>query len=247
MRRDGDRQCRVTIVRQDGGFRFSICLRTAIRGLDAAQADGPPDGAINATEARGLGRSSGFSFPMYCRIRASSRPAVQAKYPGGRKCDPPKLCLRSLYARPVIYAHGLDASLSPAKPRAPLAHTPRPCDTKTRSLMVANNSSADTVVAAYAAHLLMVHTVMLCGFITIMSRVGAVGLRQVRVVGRLLVLPGVMMLGRLNVMFCRFAMVFRGIFMVLSAFMHNVDSLISSLNGPVLGRNRSAPARAREY
>jgi hypothetical protein len=88
---------------------------------------------------------------------------------------------------------------------------------------------------------------MLCGFITIMSRVGAVGLRQVRVVGRLLVLPGVMMLGRLNVMFCRFAMVFRGIFMVLSAFMHNVDSLISSLNGPVLGRNRSAPARAREY
>ena len=180
MRRDGDRQCRVTIVRQDGGFRFSICLRTAIRGLDTAQADGPPGRAINATEARGLGRSSGFSFPMYCRIRASSRPAVQAKYPGGRKCDPPKLRLRSLYARPVIYAHGLDASLSPAKPRAPLAHTPRPCDTKTRSLMVANNSSADTVVAAYAAHLLMVRTVMLCGFITIMSRVGAVGIHRRR-------------------------------------------------------------------
>ena len=93
----------------------------------------------------------------------------------------------------------------------------------------------------------MVRTVMFCGFIAIMSRVGAVGLRQVGVVGRLFVMPGVMMLGRLNVMFCRFAMVFCGIFMVLSAFMHIVDSLMSPLIKTVFGRNRSAPAHAREY
>ena len=60
---------------------------------------------------------------------------------GARKCDPFRFRLRSPYARPVTNAPRPEVSPSPAKPRALLAYTPRPCDTKTRSLMVANNPS----------------------------------------------------------------------------------------------------------
>ena len=87
---------------------------------------------------------------------------------------------------------------------------------------------------------------MFCGFLTIVSGVDAVGMRQMRVVGRLFVLSGVMMFCGLSVMFCRLRMVFCGIFMVLSAFMHNVDSLMSPLDKALYRRNRSAFARTRD-
>ena len=83
------------------------------------------------------------------------------------------------------------------------------------------------------ACLLVMRTVMFCGFLTMVRGVDAVGMRQMRVVGRLFVLSGVMMFCGLGVMFCRLRMVFRGIFMVLSAFMHNLYSLISYFDGKV--------------
>ena len=89
------------------------------------------------------------------------------------------------------------------------------------------------------ACLLVMRTVMFCGFLTMVRGVDAVGMRQMRVMGRLFVLSGVMM-------FCRLRMVFRGIFMVLSAFMHSVDSLMSLLDKALYRHNRSAFARTRD-
>ncbi len=96
------------------------------------------------------------------------------------------------------------------------------------------------------ARLLVMRTVMFCGFLTMVRGVDAVGMRQMRVVGRLFVLSGVMMFCGLGVMFCRLRMVFRGIFMVLSAFMHSVDSLMSLLDKALYRHNRSAFARTRD-
>ncbi|MHB1566495.1 MAG: hypothetical protein ACYCXG_07225 [Acidiferrobacter sp.] len=71
----------------------------------------------------------------------------------------------------------------------------------------------------------MMRSVMFGGFLAMMSGVGTVRMRKMRMMGRLLVLSGLMMLRCFGVMLGRFGVMFRGILMVLSAFMHNVDSL----------------------
>ena len=83
----------------------------------------------------------------------------------------------------------------------------------------------------HAARLFLMRSVMFCRFATIMGGVNAVRVRQMRMVSRLLVLPGVMMLGRFRVMLGGLGMVFRSIFMVLSAFMHDLYSLIGYFDG----------------